>query len=92
MERSRPAFEAQESFGTRVIFRSRCTHRLPCEGNHLFEGERVHSDGIAFADELGARSFALDRAIADECGQKWHVFVSWDQARDWLLHGCGERR
>src|SRR5687767_12827329 len=88
MERGRPVFEAHEQFGRRVIFRAPCRHRRPCSTAAVYDGACVHIDGVALTDEQAASGFDLRRSSADACGQAWHTFVLWQQARTRLWAGC----
>jgi hypothetical protein len=88
MERGRPAFEAQVTYGARTIFRTPCNHRVICETAHYYAGRLVHSDGVSFRDESAAQRFDLDATQPDSCGQRWHTFPSWEAAELWLVQGC----
>ena len=81
-ERSAAFIEAQEVFGRRAIVRTRCRHRLPCAEATTHDGERVHIDGLCFADETAAQAFDRRRLMGD--AQGWRTFRSWEDARAWL--------
>ena len=82
MERHNARFLAQEAHGRRVIVCSRCRHRQPCSEATWYAGERVHIDGLVFADETAALAF--DRRGLIGSGQIWRTFRSWEEARAWL--------
>jgi hypothetical protein len=83
-ERSRANFDAQESYGRRVIFRSRCHHRIPCPNLPLHEGQPTHMDGLIFADERAAQGFDIRQPAMNIGTHAWQTFASWDEARSWL--------
>ena len=85
-ERSAAFFEAQERYGRRVSFRTRCGHRLPCESAVEGDGVRIHLDGWSFATDEAAQT--CDRTqLAHPPRTAWRTFASWDDARAWLHAG-----
>ncbi len=70
--------------GRLVIFRTACHHAGPCGRAVLFHGRAAHIEGVALVDDRAAAQLDLFRPLADDCGEAWHVFATWEEAEAWL--------